>query len=97
MILFEKKLLKMILKFVCENTGMEMPDSKPKYEKLNENIEKWTGIYFLLAVQVTTPALLMPNFIKSFYLYFATDLESEAFSLPFPIWCVFHFFVTTEN
>lgn len=67
---------------------MGNPQSIRTYEKLNENIEKWTGLFYTVMVQVSVPAVLMPNFIISFYLYFATDFGGDAFSLPIPIWCV---------
>ena len=76
---------------------MENPESKPKYLKLNENIEKWTGVFYFFITQMTIPAIFMPNLIISFYFYFATDLGAKAFTLPFPIWCVCHSFVMTER
>ena len=68
--------------------GMENPQSKQTYVKLNENIEKWTGVFYFFMVQLSVPAVTMPQFIISFYLYFTTDLGAEAFNLPFVIWCV---------
>lgn len=76
---------------------MEKAGSTPKYIKLNENIEKWTGIFYFLIVQMTVPVIFIPNLIITFYLYFATNLEGEAFILPFLIWCVCHFIITMEN
>lgn len=69
---------------------MENPESKPTYVKLNENIEKWTGVCYFIMAQVTIPAIVAPQFIISFYLYFTTDLGSKAFTLPFPMWCVLY-------
>ncbi|XP_055322149.1 putative odorant receptor 85d isoform X2 [Sitodiplosis mosellana] len=68
---------------------MENPKSKSTYVKLNENIEKWTGVFYSIIVELSVIAVLMPHLIISFYLYFATDLGREAFSLPFQVWTPF--------
>ena len=69
-------------------TGIENPKSKSIYTKLNEDIEKWTGVFYIFIVYLTVPATVMPQLIITFYLYITTDLGSETFNLPFPIWCV---------
>ena len=76
---------------------MENPQSKQTYVKLNGKIEKWTGFFYFFLVKVSVPAVTMPQFIISFYLYFATDLGAEAFSLPYPMWCVLQSLGTTEK
>lgn len=72
--------------FMINDTGMSNAELKQKYVNLNENIEKWSGIIFKFYLQVNVAVIFMPNFVVSFYLYFATDLSGEAFSLPFPAW-----------
>lgn len=67
---------------------MKNPESNQTYVKLNENIEKSTRIFYIFMVQVTFIAIVVPQFITSFYLYLTTDLGTEAFNLPLPIWCV---------
>lgn len=66
---------------------MENPQSKQTYLKLDKNIEKWTGVFYFIGVKVTLASTLVSPFI-SVYLYFTNDLGTEAFGLPFPIWCV---------
>lgn len=76
---------------------MENVESKNKYEKLKEKVEIWTRKFRFSLVNVTVPALLMPQMIISYYLYFTTDLGSEAFSLAYPIWWVSKFpFISTN-
>lgn len=70
---------------------MEDPEALSTYLKLDERIEIWSNLFHFLVVQVTVPLVIMPKFLISFYLYFATDLGSEAFNLPFPVWCVMIF------
>ena len=67
-------------------SGCEYPDSKAIYERVNEKNEKWTKILDFVLLRVTLPGVIMPNFIISYFLYFATDLGSESFRFPFPKW-----------
>lgn len=66
--------------------GLENPFSKSLYIEMNERIEKISKILYFTIIKVTLPALMIPNLVVSFFLYFSTDLENEAFILPFPIW-----------
>lgn len=69
---------------------MENPKSKIIYTKLSAKIEKWTGFFNILIVYLTVPAIVMPQFITSYYFYFASDLGKESFSLAYPIWYVLY-------
>lgn len=70
--------------------GCEYPDSKDIYGRVNKKNEKWTKMLDFVLLKVTLPGVIMPNFIISYFLYFATDLGSEAFRLPFPKWYIIH-------
>lgn len=69
-------------------SGYKNSESKKIYEKINERIEKWTKILYFVWMRGTFPGTMLPNCIISYFLYFATDLGSNAFRLPFPIWFV---------
>ena len=75
---------------LMQKIGKDNVESKLVYENLHGKIEKWSQILYLALVKVT-PVIFIPNIILSFYLYFTTDLESDAFSLPFPMWYANHF------
>ena len=69
-------------------TGMVNPESKLMYDNLNGKIETWSDMFYLLLVKVSAPGLLIISFSVSYYLYFTTDLGSDAFLLPFHLWYV---------
>lgn len=56
------------------------------YEKLNEKIETRIKLLHFAMINVTLPAIMIPNLIMSFFIYFTSDSSSEAFRLAFPIW-----------
>lgn len=62
------------------------PEWKFKYSNLNDKIEKWSNILYSALIKVSVPGILLPNFISSYYLYFSSDLGSEAFGLPYLFW-----------
>lgn len=53
------------------------------YNKLNEKIEQFSKIIYFIFVHCTLFGVLMPNFLITFFVYFTTDLGSDAFQLPF--------------
>lgn len=69
-------------------SGFENSSSKAIYEEVNQKVEKWTKILYFVLMNVSLPGIMMPNFVISYFLYFSTDLEVEAFRFPFPIWFV---------
>lgn len=57
--------------------------------KLNETLvkmEKWSKILALVTKYAIPLFAVSGRLISSFYFYFDTDLDSEAFVLPFPTW-----------
>ena len=76
----------MLIHIVHIQIGMVNPESKLIYENLNEKIEKWSDIFYVVSVKVSGPGVLIINFIMSYYGYFTTDSGSDAFSLPFLFW-----------
>lgn len=67
--------------------GLEFPVLKLKYEEMNRLVEKWSDIAYFIIIKVSAFFVyILPKCINSFYGYYATDLGSEAFDLPFPAW-----------
>lgn len=56
------------------------------YVEINQKIEKWCKIIELITVKVSPLTVVIPKLITSFFDYFTTDLGSEAFELPTPMW-----------
>lgn len=60
---------------------------KRKFERSIGLVEKWSEIIFILTVILTPICGVMTTFIYSFFVYyFVTDLDSDAFLLPAPMW-----------
>lgn len=59
---------------------------KTLYERTNQLAEKCSEIVYFLIVSVSVPGFVLPKAILSYFLYFTTDLGSEAFETPIPIW-----------
>lgn len=58
------------------------------YVEMNEFIEKWSGIVYIIATKTILPCLMVPYMGVSYYLYYNTDLGSDAFFFPMVIWWV---------
>lgn len=69
-------------------SGLNDPASAAIYTDVNERIDKLVPIFMFISVDLTLPPVFLPNFIKSYYLYFFTDSGADAFELPFPNWLV---------
>lgn len=66
--------------------GLENASSKPIYEEIIQKIEKLCeGLNFII-IYISTPCVMFPKCLISFFAYFTTDLGSEAFELPFSVW-----------
>lgn len=70
-------------KYISE---LECTELKGKYEKTNQEIEKWSEIVYFLTVKVTVICLILPRFMVSNFLYFTTNLGADAFELPIITW-----------
>lgn len=86
----EKKLLYWTLlnAFSIIFLGLRISGSKSLYEELNRKIEKWSAIIYFVSVIIFPINLIGSMIILSFYTYFTTDLDSDAFALPVPMWFV---------
>ena len=56
------------------------------YKKTNQLVEKWCKIAYLIIVKMVGPSCVLPKAMVCFFMYFTTDLGSDAFELPIPAW-----------
>lgn len=68
--------------------GLKSPASKANYAEIDLQTQKWTKIIHFVFIKVFLYAIVFQKLIFCFYLYYATDLGSEAFELPFPFWYI---------
>lgn len=62
------------------------PSARKIYVAANDNIEKWFRVFYFVFCKLTVPCLICPFLVSCYFLYFATDLDDEAFFLPFIAW-----------
>lgn len=67
-------------------SGSTYPGSKALYNEMNQQIEKWSEIIDFAAAKMTPICLILPKSFVCFIIYFATDLGSDSFDLPLPMW-----------
>lgn len=65
---------------------MENPSSRVIFQKSVQNVEKWSDCLNFALLNVTALLTMWPTFIYSYFIYFSTDMQEEAFILPFYIW-----------
>lgn len=66
--------------------GMENPISKVICEEANGFVEKWSKIGIFVMKYVVVASYIFPKAFISFVIYLTTDLGSESFDLPAPMW-----------
>lgn len=71
---------------VSNNLGSRHPASKMIYDKIIENVDKYSRFIHFVLLKITVPCFVLPKYIVCFYLYFATDRGNDAFELPLPVW-----------
>lgn len=54
--------------------------------KSNEQSEKMCQTLYFALLKVTAPCAMIPKLLISFYGYYTTDLQSDAFVLGMPKW-----------
>lgn len=68
-------------------TGLQISTtSELIHQKCIEKVEKLVQNLYIIIKIVVQNCVIWPTFIVSFVTYFTTDLQSEAFQLPFYIW-----------
>lgn len=66
--------------------GLKDPASKAVHEETNRRVEKISRILHVATGVVCPQFVVWPKFLGCFAIYFTTDVGSEAFELPFPMW-----------
>lgn len=69
-------------------SGLKYPGSEALYGETNRQIEKWSEYIEFAAAKMTPICLILPKSLASFIFYLTTDLGSESFDLPLPMWWV---------
>lgn len=72
--------------FIAESESDSI--SKECYEKTKSRNETWIKLLVLSIIKVSHVGITTPNLVISYFNYFSTDLGSDAFILPFPMWFV---------
>lgn len=66
--------------------GQGNPTSKAIHDVTNRKVEKISRLLCVAVGKVSPQILVWPKFIGCFAVYLTTDLGSEAFELPIPLW-----------
>lgn len=66
--------------------GMHHAASKMIHEEANRRSEKWNGILIFVLMKIMPFLASIPTFIVSFFNYFTTELDGEAFQFVLPLW-----------
>lgn len=65
---------------------LENPTNNEILDETNQFVEKWSRIGVFFFKYVAVPSYMLLTVIVSFFIYFTTDVGSDAFSLPWPMW-----------
>lgn len=66
--------------------GRRHPRSRKLFYRTDQRVEHLNKVVFSAVFKVSLQVVMVPNFIGSFATYFTTDMESDSFELPFPMW-----------
>lgn len=66
--------------------GSKYPKSREMLEKTNRLAEKISKVIQFGMVYVTVPGFILFKASFCFFKYFNSDLNNDAFELPFPMW-----------
>lgn len=55
-------------------------------EKTNELVEKLCKLAYVVIVKVAVPGVIVPKTLASYFAYFTTDANRDAFELSIPMW-----------
>lgn len=57
--------------------------------RVDAKVEKWCKIVHFVFMRIVLYGVTVPKVIFCFYVYYTTDLGTEAFEMPFPFWYEF--------
>lgn len=66
--------------------GHKYPKSRRFFFKITRQVELLSRIVFTLVMKMVLQIVMLPKCIASYGAYFTTDLGSESFELPAPLW-----------
>lgn len=66
--------------------GLQYPELKTMYEKTNRLVERISKVIVFVYATVLRPLIIFPAALRSYLIYFTTDLGADAFILPVPMW-----------
>lgn len=72
--------------------GLKFARSKAIYEKTNRLTEMFCTFLHVF-LNYAAVGFVLPKAIYSFFVYFCTGLDNDAFELPIPTWFVFLYFI----
>lgn len=72
--------------FLCVNLELKYSASEEIFRKANRFEKKWSKIINFVIFKLTPAFALLPWCIYVYFLYFTTDLGTDAFELPYPMW-----------
>lgn len=56
------------------------------YVKSNEQTEKWCKLIYFALAKVTAQCAIWPTFVMSYFTYYSTKWQNEAFEMPVLMW-----------
>lgn len=71
---------------ISQIVGLENPESKLLYEKHNQQVDKLVKTLIFAVTKVSLNLALWPMCLVSYFTYYTTDMQSDAFKMPFFLW-----------
>lgn len=75
-----------ILNLNFYDLGRKYAKSEALFFETSQQVERLSEIVFTVLMKVAVPCFILPKCIVIFVVYFTTDLESDLFQLPYPLW-----------
>lgn len=70
---------------MCVIKGMERPDLKIKYEKMNQTNKKYVNLMYRVLI-VNTMSPLIALLVYKLFIHFTRGLDSDDYTLLVPVW-----------
>lgn len=66
--------------------GCKYPKSRRFFWKINRQVERLSETIFTVVMKTVVQILILPKCVVSFATYLISDLASDSFQLPIPLW-----------
>lgn len=66
--------------------GWNIPKSRRFFLKRGRRTERLSEMIFMVVMKILVQLVMLPKIITSYCVYFLTDLGSDSFQLPLPMW-----------